>query len=391
MTITFRPSSPGAAAIAHGIRRHGTLEGWRERFRRAPPLVQLAMLASASSCLLHPVGASEGFVVDLAGATSRGKTVALLAAASAWGDPRSLLVGSWEATKVAIMERAAVLHSIPVLLDDTKHAKNDPEKISEVLYAVPAGRERERGRKDGGSREVRRWLTCLISTGESRITAFTNDAGARARTLSFFASPFDEPAQAVAYAAGLSEHYGHAGMHLVDWVRAQGFATVKARHGVLYDRIAAGHTAPATLRLMKAVALLDLAAEGLGFPEGDTAAALALAEQAAVDAANSADVHRIAFETLTSWCAANAGRFSGGERHEQEPHSGWLGVLEPDGGGFAILCPQAKEVLERSGYDANECLSVWAERGWIETTPKDIRRRRRLRGRYVWTYVLLSE
>lgn len=384
--ITFRPTSPGAKAMTEGLRARGTLEGWRDRFRAAPRLVRLAMLASASSCLLHPVGASEGFTMDIAGVTSRGKTVALLAAATAWGDPRSLLVGSWEATKVAIMERAAVLHSIPVLLDDTKHAKNDPEKISEVLYAVPAGRERERGQKDGGSRHVRTWLTCLISTGESRITTFTNDAGARARTLSFFESPFDEPSQAVAYAAGLSEHYGHAGMHLVRWVQGLGFEAVKAAHEEIYDRITVGHTAPATLRLMKTVALLELAARGLGFDEADVVEPLSLAEEAAVAAGEGADVHLEAYEALLSWCSVNRDGFYDG--HGRMPPQGWLGTTDSSGV-FAVEFKKAQNYLSECGYSPAECLSVWVERGWVEASPKgDARRKRRIAGGVVTVYVL---
>lgn len=372
----------GESQLASAVTASGTLEGWIERLMAAPPLVQVVMLASACTPLLAPCEV-PGFAVDLAGLSSTGKTVALLAAASVWGPPRSALLSTWESTKVNIMARAAVLHSIPVILDDTKHAQSDPTRISETLYCVPGGRERERGTKEGRMRIARTWRTCLISTGEQRITEFSNDLGTRGRVLSFFSSPFATPAHAVAFVDVIEDHYGVAGPAVVDWIRGFPKGALRDRHRALVDVLLAEapEIGPLGRRLVPNVAMLLLAADALGVAaELNDAFAAAMGAATTVDKAS--DVHRRAFDDLVSWCVSSSTRFWDGATVSQphEPMQGWLGMVY---NGERLIAPRAtvaQEQLERMGYRPAECYAVWAERGWLVKDGDRTTHNRRLNG-----------
>lgn len=367
----------GESAIVADVRSAGTLEGWRERFRAAPPLVRLAMLASACTPLLEPCQA-PGFVVDLAGLSSAGKTVALVAAATAWGPPRGAVLGTWESTKAALMARAGILHSLPVILDDTKHAQHSPTLIPEVVYAITGGRERERGHRDGGMRKSATWRTCLISTGEQRITMFSPDKGTRGRVLGFFASPFATGADAKDYVETLGDDFGVAGPAVAAFATERWDELELAHRRLTREWSRGADGQPLQLgelatRLMPHVATMALAAEALDLA-AEAWPALQMAQAAAMDADDAGDVHQRAFDDLVGWCYANSHRLWDGAKDRQEPSGrwvpndiappgGWAGRRMPDGS-LWLLGSVFDAELTRMGHRPAECVDVWAARGW---------------------------
>ncbi|MEJ7178037.1 DUF927 domain-containing protein, partial [Staphylococcus caprae] len=84
---------------------------------------------SCGSILLHDFDV-EPFIIDLSGASSRGKTTALKVASSVWGT--SNLIGEWNTTRVNIERKSAFLNSFPLLLDDSRKA--NPYMLPDVIY-----------------------------------------------------------------------------------------------------------------------------------------------------------------------------------------------------------------------------------------------------------------
>ena len=90
------------------------------------PVIWFTLLTSLSSVLLHPLQL-PGFIVDLCGGSTGGKTTTLLFAASLCGDPFRKAVDptwhEWDCTQVFVERLATILRSLPVMLDETRLAK----------------------------------------------------------------------------------------------------------------------------------------------------------------------------------------------------------------------------------------------------------------------------
>jgi uncharacterized protein (DUF927 family) len=121
----------------------------------------------------------------------------LRVAASVWGYPADDddegYIYSWDSTKVWVERAAGFLHSVPLILDETKRVKNK-QHVADVLYDFCSGKGRGRGTLQGIDK-VNSWNTVLLSTGEQRLTSFTQDGGVRARVLALQGAPISGPAQ----------------------------------------------------------------------------------------------------------------------------------------------------------------------------------------------------
>jgi uncharacterized protein (DUF927 family) len=98
----------------------------------------------------------------------------LRVAASVWGYPADDddegYIYSWDSTKVWVERAAGFLHSVPLILDETKRVKNK-QHVADVLYDFCSGKGRGRGTLQGIDK-VNSWNTVLLSTGEQRLTVF---------------------------------------------------------------------------------------------------------------------------------------------------------------------------------------------------------------------------
>lgn len=386
----------GLQGLAAGWRDSGTWDGWCdvvEQYLLQRPMALLGIYAAACTPLLRVLN-QPGFVMDWSGETSRGKTSTLRCAASVWGKPDDrdggIILGWASSSMVGPIAATAFLQSLPVILDDTKRGKHDV--IGAVIYDVPAGQERLRGTVDGGLRRIKRWRTCLLSTGEAQITSFSQDAGARARCICLRGSPFGEAAGAGAAAeavtAGFLEHYGHAGRRLVQYI----IGTDQDKLRSLFDSKRSFYASKAENavagRMASYVAVLDLAADmlhdlGMPAPENDP---LELAWEAVVHGSQEADTPAVALRAVHDWAAANQTRFWG--RHERDPRTnvpkvpsrGFAGVWNSGRIGETALCfneTTLESILRGMGHIPAEIVGSWYRRGWLEVDAG--RRKKRVR------------
>lgn len=408
----------GLEELGKGWREGGLWASWKAaiyRHLRGRPLVQLALYGAVATPLLAILEA-DGFIMDWSGVTSRGKTSALRVAASVWGHPDTL-VRSWAtASSVGPQETAAFLHSLPVILDDTQRVKDRPEIVAGMLYDIPAGQEKTRGKAGGGLRKTKTWRTIMLSTGEKAVIDFSPDAGARARSLCIRGAPFgsDTTANRIsteALQASLRRNYGHLGplllRHLVDDCN---YDALRERWGEIRDKYGATAGGSVSRRLAASVAVLGLAAElvhDLGCPGRDQMeTALDVAWAAAQHSGEDSDRPAAAFRTLYNWANMHASRFEGATKStkDESPHLGWAGkwrrtASSHQGGGLVwkqlSIYPQvAKPVLAKAGYDVDYVLNEWTRRGFLEpsggATPK-VLRRIRVAGSFGWLWVFTPD
>jgi putative DNA primase/helicase len=170
--LTSARSSPYSA--------RGTLEGWRESIGKLTDGHDRAMFAvstALSSTLAELVGL-EGGGVNFYGRSSTGKTSIAKGAASVWGHGDDF-IRTWRATANSL-EGAAVLHNdIQLILDELGVA--EAAEVSSVVYTLAGGTGKGRAARDGAARELRRWRTLILSTGELRVLDKIVEGGRRAR------------------------------------------------------------------------------------------------------------------------------------------------------------------------------------------------------------------
>lgn len=402
-SITFRGAGPGDEQIIEGYAREGSLDGWIEAVAEVVkyPRVIFTIYAAAATPLLQILGLPN-FIVDLSARTSQGKTTTQRAAASVWGNPDERKPGAalqtWDVTKVYVERASAVLSGLPLILDDTKRAR-DPRMIAETLYAVTSGRGRGRGTLQGVA-TTRTWNTVLLSSGEQPVTSFTNDGGTKMRVLEIEGAPFGrqdvETGKLVeVFNLNILANYGHAGPAFVRWLienihlKDEWKKEIRLRTEG-YIRSAAGEKAG---RLAVYAAVVAQAATllhtALDLPWSFEDPIQHLWAEISGEADDAVGAKR-ALRHLLSWAWANESRFIGREQENVRgvpvaPPSGWIGRWDRgDDYGFIAFYPHAvKDLLEGQKFNLEAILGEWRDRNWIDTDvgeQKRFTKRVRIRG-----------
>ena len=374
----------GLDQIAEGWSSRGTWDGWVEAIEPAMsrPLLMLSLYASAASPLLGVLDAPN-FIVDWSGETSRGKTTALRVGGSIWGKPDERaggIVYSWDSTRVWIEQTAGFLHSLPLILDDTKRARYK-SVVSQTLYDFAFGQGRGRG-TPGGIRKQASWRSIMLTTGEAPATSFSEDAGTRARVLTLKGPPLgpqsaENAKAAMSLRSDLMANYGHLGPKIVQYLvnNRHRWDEIRTRYWQVRDSyvMSAGDDGVAA-RLAVYVAVLDVASSiihSLGVPKPEVDPMKTL-WSFVVEGSQDADRPTEAIRDLHGWAVANQTRFWG--RHEADskdgtprvPHGGWAGAW-PNGesGQLSVLPVIVRDLLDRWNYDVTSVIESWSRRGWI--------------------------
>ncbi len=383
-------AATGLEAAVEGLKIGGTYEGWLEAMEEMKSFTPmwLALYASCAAPMLEILG-SPSFVVDFNGETSSGKTTAMRVAASVWGRPADnmpTMMYSWDATKVFVERLCGFMCNLPIILDETKRAK-DTKVVRDVIYDFANGQGKGRGAPDG-TRQTASWRSVMLTSGEAAATSFSQDGGTRARVLSITGRPMGsnmkEGGQAAErLSALLQENYGHFGRKFVHYLvsLADQHDTIREVWRETRDQYAAVARTAVSRRHAGNLATLHMAATfvhelGLPMPDEDP---MAFALEAVLQIESEKDRPHAAFIEVVGWCAANQNRFWG--RHETDrddnarvPMRGWAGAWDgrEDWTTISLLPHVLREILEPQGFHVDEVLDRWAERGWIKMAVREM-------------------
>jgi len=361
----------GHRQTAQALAPRGTWAQWLDASKvvHQHPVPALLLAASVASVLLEATGAAP-FVVDLHGHSSRGKTTALRWAASAWADPSDAgaYILPWSATLAAIEGRASFLRHLPLMLDDTKKVPpKDRERLAATVYQWGSGQGKARG-MPGGVQTVAIWKSIMLSTGEAPLARLAGEhVGLRLRVLPVVEQPIPNNAEAVGVIEGL-DAWGHLGPKVQAWANRH-WDTLHKRWEVKRDaaakKIAKG---PSAQRLSGYLASIRIAVDALvdfGV-EMPVEKINDLLFKSAEMALASADTSSEAWDRVCAWLVANSDRISeqkGALKSAKAPAGGWVGRALPDA--LAVSPPALEGELRRLGYDPEEVLPAWAERGLV--------------------------
>jgi uncharacterized protein (DUF927 family) len=165
-------------AVESALEIAGTADDWRD---------SVAALAAGNSRLVFALSAAfAGSLADIAGedsggfhlrgTSSSGKSTALKAAASVWGDPANY-ARVWRSTTNGL-EGLAALHNDGLLILD-ELSQCDPRQAGEAAYLLANGQGKARAARTGAARAVQRGRLLFLSAGEESLSALMARAGQR--------------------------------------------------------------------------------------------------------------------------------------------------------------------------------------------------------------------
>ena len=183
--VIGEPETPilfnGRSAAAGGYAVAGTPESWRDTVARlctGNPSMMLGLAASLAAPLIGLVGA-DGFGVHLFEQSSAGKTTTANIASSLWGEPDALRL-TWYGTALGIANEAEAHNDGLLPLDEIGQGSNARD-VATSAYTLFNGAGKLQGAKEGGNREMKRWRTVAISTGEMDIDTFLSAGGIKVK------------------------------------------------------------------------------------------------------------------------------------------------------------------------------------------------------------------
>lgn len=145
-------------------------------------------------------------------------TVALMLAASVWGDPlKGKFLQTFNATRVGQEMTASFLNHLPMCIDELQLTKNGKGQSNFDVYQLAEGVGRTRGKKSGGVELTPTWDCCFLTTGEDPVIGSSSGGGAVNRVIEiecFDGQNVIDDAPRIANA--LKKHYGWAGRMFVD-------------------------------------------------------------------------------------------------------------------------------------------------------------------------------
>jgi putative DNA primase/helicase len=167
----------GAAVRVYGV--GGEMAAWQGtigRWSMGNSRLLLAISMGFAGPLL-PLCGAEGGGVNVRGPSSNGKSTILRAAVSVYGDPRLMLTCRGTANG---LEATALAHNHGLLVLD-ELGQVSASEAGDIVYLLGNGREKVRGARTGGAREVRSFLLVFLVAAELALADHMMSGGKRAR------------------------------------------------------------------------------------------------------------------------------------------------------------------------------------------------------------------
>lgn len=384
IVLDIEPSLRGWAAAYH---QNGTLEAWirttqphreRDKFR-------FILAASFAAPLLRIISQRIFFVYNWGGSKG-GKTAALKAALSAWGDPERLMV-NFNATQVALERMAGFYNDLPLGIDERQLAGQKQESLEKIVYMLASGTGRARGSKGGGLQALNTWRTVALATGEEPLSTETTQTGVSTRVLEIYGGPFldERSASLMHQQAGLN--CGWAGPEFIRRVMETDERSIVSGYERMAEEVyrEANGVAGSHIAGISAVALADCMIETWIFSEETPQEAVSdngkneliirdAVWQRAVTMAKSiiqeqlsagvADVNENATQFVVDWILSNRQYFG------EKTIGTCLGTIDSDRGKVYIFPSLLNQALSKAGYSPRKTMKYLGDNGIISSTAK---------------------
>lgn len=334
--------------------------------RKMSLAARIVIAASLASPLVAPLGTLP-FFVHLWGVDSgTGKTVALMAAASVWGDPApGNYIKTFNSTTVGQEKTAAFLNHLPVLLDELQLAKDSKGRLAYDPYQLAQGVGRTRGNKTGGVDQTPTWANCFLTTGESPLTSLASGAGAINRVIDIECRAAEQViTDGMRVANTLRKHYGFIGRKFVEKLYAAPESVQEAQtlYKAAFSTLSASDTTEKQAMAAALVYTADRLASIWGIFDGSDELTIAelqsyLATKASVSTGDRG------YQYMCDWVARNGHKLRG----EADGNIEVLGRVDEKTGVAIIIASAFREAAEEGGFSSAALLSYLKQKNLIET------------------------
>ena len=366
-------------AMFQTVRSRGSETKWLEtaaEVREMSTTSKIILAASFASVLLEPLNCLP-FFVHLWGVDSgTGKTVALMVAASVWGDPAvGAYVKTFDGTVVGMEKTAAFLNNLPFCLDELQLAKDSKGRTTFDVYKLAQGVGRTRGNRSGGVDLTPTWRNCILTTGESPLTGTASGAGAVNRVIDIEC----KSAQAVIkdgmrISGAVKRNYGFAGRKFVERLYQPGVIDqVSERYRELFRILSDRDTTEKQAMAAAAIILADELACQWIFSGQQPLTIEQISEFLASKAAVSAGDR--GYKYLCDWVTQNSNKLCG---RADNPNVEVFGALES--GRAYIIRSVFERILQDAGYSTAAMISYLKQENLIETRGRANTRGKRING-----------
>lgn len=349
----------------------GTLQDWldivspyRENY------IFRFILACAFAAPLLRITGHRIFLVHNWGDTRIGKTAALKAALSAWGDPEGLMT-SFYATRVGLERLAGFFRDLPLGIDE-KQVSQYGDFTDNLMYMLTLGSGKVRGAKGGGLQASQAWRTIVLTTGEEPLTDIASHSGLYSRVLEIYGAPFKKEDDARRFHEMTS--YGQAGPEFIKKVISSNADYFRGQHEQFLSALYRLYSEDHLSSHISAVAIVMVADQCLsewlfGTERGrtmDEAMNMAMQVIESLESVREADLIERAYEYIHGWIMSNWEQFTDNAR---PPRYGFIEDYEK-----VIQCfvfPQIlRGELEQGGFSYRAVIRGLANRGFIKKDNK---------------------
>ncbi len=372
--LIFDDSSPFRRQ-RESVRQEGDYDTWlalMRRLRKESIHIRLMLAASFASPLLYRLDVLPAFVHLWSSESATGKTVALMVAASVWGNPiRGQYTQSFNATTNAMERLAEFYNSMPLILDELQQARTDRSGSKFSVYRLSQGSGKSRSTRQGGLDRLPTWNNFILTSGESPLVDGSEGAGALARVINIeLTDKIVSAKTGNEIVATIQQNYGHAGREFIRKIQ-EDYPSDTIR--LIYDQYLNDLLADGQIQdkqAMSAAALLtgDLMASSDIF--GDDPMTIEDIRPLLLTT-HETSIGTRAYEYICDWVASNWNNF---ERSGFDPVGKIYGRIEDDTA--LIIGTEFKKALEDGGYNEKSALSSMISAGKVK---KDGNRTRTLR------------
>lgn len=365
------------STIYDAITEHGNYDKWLEtavKCRNDSLTAQIMLAASFASVLIKKIGALC-FFVHLWGADSgTGKSVALMLAASVWGDPEiGKYPQTFNATQVGHEKTAAFLNNIPMCIDELQLSKDSHGHSKFDVYQLAQGVGRARGNKGGGVDRTPVWALCALTTGESPIVSENAGAGAVNRVIDIECKASDAVIRdGIGVSRIIKQNYGFAGKKFVEALTEDIFSEAQQSYERYFKELSSGTTTEKQAMAASMILTADELADKFIFKTGKHLTVSQISEFLKSKA--SVSVGERGYAYMCDWVAMNTNRFK-----SEESNSGdCYGVIDND---FAYINNTVfRKAAGDAGFDARALLSWMKTNGFIQTRGRAFTKNKRING-----------
>lgn len=363
ITLDIEPSQRGMAAA---YCKNGTLEQWIDSMapHRAREKFRFILAASFAAPLLRIVKQRIFFVYNWGGSKG-GKTAALKAALSAWGDPERLMV-NFNATQVGLERTASFFCDLPLGIDERQLAGTKQESLEKLVYMIASGTGKIRGSKTGGIQTTYQWRTVALATGEEPLTTDTSQTGVSTRVLEIYGGPFDDETEASIMHQRAALNCGWAGPEFIKHILQIDEMEIVEEYERMqsYVRAISEGKNGSHISGIAAVALADAMIDQLffgGTKESAWESAKAMAASILVNQVetNATDVNENAVQFVVDWVLSNKAYFG------KNAVGTCLGFTNESGNIAYIFPSMLNQALTKAGYSPRKTMKYMAEKELI--------------------------